>query len=161
MSEVGQKIADVALTWVGVPYRDRGRTRHGVDCANGVGAIFHEAGVIDSIPVYNYRRGYWKRQPQLILKAVIDALGGLIDGHAVQHFVEPPAGLVPGDLLLVSQRPGIEAITHAVIVIEVSSLGIDIVHARQGGGSMPGEVERVIMPKPWTVREVFRVGTGS
>ena len=158
VSEIGEEITKIAEAWVGVPFRDRGRTRAGVDCANFGGAVFYEAGVLLGIPKYNYRRGYWKRKPYLILEAVLSAIQCADPKYNIEHIKGRPTHLYPGDLLLVSQRPGIEAITHAVIVVEYSGLGVTIVHARQGGGSMPGQVEKCLMPAPWSIREVFRVG---
>ena len=50
-----EQIVEEAMSWLGVPYRDLGRTRHGLDCVGLILAVYGSLGLI-TYEVPTYRR---------------------------------------------------------------------------------------------------------
>lgn len=154
-----EKILEVARTWLGVPYRKAGRTRHrGVDCLNYIGLSFHGAGVITELPAWeDYEYGFWKKPGDPIVEAIERALEKVGEDIEIERYVgediPPRDQWRPGDFLCVCQLRKLEKTTHTVIVEQVEQHAVTILHARQGRG---GKVERTQLPQRWQVHRLYR-----
>lgn len=123
----GEKFAELARAWVGVPFLHQGRTRRGVDCIGFVCALLDDAGeceLIRHLPV-NYSRA-----PQAEL------LEGL-----KRNAVRLP-GPVPGAVALI-KWPRSKHPSHVGIIA-----GANIIHSYQRVGRVVEHGFR----EPWPAR---------
>jgi cell wall-associated NlpC family hydrolase len=91
MSPDRARIVAVAQSWIGTPYRHRGRIRGaGVDCAMLAAEVYREAGAIPDFPIEDYPPDWHlHRDTERYLAYVLD--------HAREISVDQAA---PGDLAL-------------------------------------------------------------
>lgn len=122
MSPDRARIVVVARSWIGTPYRHRGRIRGaGVDCAMLAAEVYREAGVIPDFPIEDYPPDWHLHR---------DAERYL--GYVLEHAREVSIGEVnAGDLVL--YRIG-RAFAHGAIVDGAGWPAI--VHAWQPAGSV-------------------------
>lgn len=128
----------IALRYLGVPFRHRGRTERGLDCVGLLAVVAQELGVdIHDVRLYG-------REPTAALLAQVFR----------EHLGEPKpkgANLEIDDILLL-QLPGQPLMGHAGLVVP-HPYGLGIVHAYAEIGKVV--VQRIDQRRRAQIREVY------
>lgn len=110
-----------ARTWINTPFHDLARVRGvGVDCAQLLAAVYHEAGVVERVDTGTY-------SPQFMLHDRRERLAEFV-GRYSREIAEADAG--PGDVVL--YRVG-KSFSHAAIIVEWPH---NIIHAHKLSGKV-------------------------
>lgn len=155
---VSEQLVAEAISWVGVPYKKDGRSRAGVDCSNWFVCLLDALGLVRDVPVVPSRDGFWRKPGDFIgdwaEKVVRDHL---VPGTRLEtlNAVGFSYGLIERGMIVgIQQLPKLEKITHLVLVENVHSYGIDIIHAsRLDGRVVRGPLDPSHPPlKGWLFR---------
>lgn len=103
VSALSDSVIEQARTWLGVPFRHQGRTRHGVDCVGLVLCVYADVGIeLPDNPVYE-RETSDQRLEQLAGKyfrtAPIPERGDILQ-YRVQGFPTPHVAIYTGETII-------------------------------------------------------------